>query len=70
MPVYVYAIINAVLALMVLGGIVGPLVWAIATQHRHPGCEAVRLRVRRLRISISFAPLREVERPAEEVALG
>jgi hypothetical protein len=57
MPVYVYVIINAALALLVVGVIVGLLSWSIATQHRQPGCEAVRLRLRRLRITISLAPL-------------
>jgi hypothetical protein len=72
MPEYVYVIINAVLALTVLGGVIGLLVWSVATQHRHAGCEDVRLRLRRRRISVSLAPLPPLqdERAAQEVVLG
>ena len=43
MPVYVYALVNAALAILVVGGIVALELWGIATQHRDPGCAEVRL---------------------------
>jgi len=55
MPVYVYVIVNAVLALLVVGGIAGLQLWSILTQHRDSGCEDVRLRLPRLRISVSVS---------------
>lgn len=72
MPVYVYALINAVLATAVLVVIVGLLVWSIATQHRHPGSATVRLHRPRLRINGNSRRLGrdQTQRPAEEVVLG
>jgi hypothetical protein len=68
MPVYVFAIINAVLAVLVVGTIAGFLAWSIATQHRHHGCEDIRL-ARRRRTSRRRSA-RELERPAQEIVLG
>jgi hypothetical protein len=72
MPVYVYALMNALLGLGVLGAVVGLLTWSILTQHRQPGCASVRLRRRRPRIAGSVPPLArvEAERPAQKIALG
>jgi hypothetical protein len=72
MPVYVYALINASLAMLVLAAIVGVLVWSVATQHRHAGCENVRLRRPRLRIRPKLSALGsdQTQRPPEKVVLG
>ncbi|MEO8967058.1 MAG: hypothetical protein ABI355_05595 [Solirubrobacteraceae bacterium] len=51
----VYATTNAVLAFLVLAGIIGLLLWSVLTQHRHPGCEDIRLR-RRQRQPIATEP--------------
>lgn len=78
MPVYVYALINAILVLLVGGAVIGLQLWSILTQHRDPGCENVRLRLRRIRISVRLtplervptAPLSDTERGPHEVLVG
>ena len=55
MPVYTYVIINAVLVLLIGGAVVGIQLWSIVTQHRDLGCENVRLRLPRIRVSVSLA---------------
>lgn len=72
MPVYIYALMNALLALAVIGAVAGLLVWSILTQHRDVGCASVRLRRRRQRIAVSLPALPgvEPERPAQEIVLG
>ena len=52
-----FVALNVLFAALVVGVICGGLVWAIFTQHRHHGCEHVRLRRRRLRISFRLEPL-------------
>lgn len=61
MPVYAYLIVNAVLAAVVLGALVGLHYWAIVTQHRDPGCADVRLRRLRLPAVAAPAPRSAVE---------
>ncbi len=74
MPVYVFAIVNAVLAALVVGAIVGMLVWSMLTQHRDPGCAEVRLRLRPRRPQTRVKPLdlgaRRFERSEQETVLG
>lgn len=75
MPVYVYAIVNAVLAASILAGIVGLLVWSVLTQHRQPGCEDIRLRLGRPRAAVRRRQPRplateDAELPAQELVLS
>jgi hypothetical protein len=69
MSLYVIALINAVLATLVLGGIVGLMHWSVLTQHRDHGCGEVRLLRRRL-ATRGQRLVRELERPTQEVVLG
>jgi hypothetical protein len=50
-------ILNIVFMALVGAAIVGLLVWSMVTQYRDPGCEQLRIRRRRLRISVRFVPL-------------
>ena len=43
-----YGLANLVLAALVVGAIVGLLVWAVLTQHHDHKCEDVRLKRRRI----------------------
>jgi hypothetical protein len=68
MALYAYVIVNVVLSTLVVAGVVGLLTWSVLTQHRHAGCEKVRLSFRRVRIGMSRAPFevrshREVGHP-------
>ncbi len=67
MSLYVISLINAGLATLVLGAIVGLLHWSVVTQHRDHGCGEVRLARRR---PARRRLARELERPAQEVVLG
>jgi hypothetical protein len=58
-----YVMANIVLAALVVGVIVGLLVWSVLTQHRHPGCEDVRIRRRRLQISVRLVPRTDQRAP-------
>jgi hypothetical protein len=69
MSVFVFALVNAALAAVVVGGIVGMMLWSVVTQHRDHGCQQVRLM--RRRSSLSRKPLAgPIERPAQELVLG
>ncbi len=70
MPVYVFALLNLLLAMLVVGGIAGLLLWSVATQHRDHGCHEVRLpRPRRISPRRALVTT-ELEGPAQEVVLG
>ncbi|MGO9885939.1 MAG: hypothetical protein ACLPV4_23330 [Solirubrobacteraceae bacterium] len=45
-------VLDIVLMALISAAIVGLLVWGICTQHRHYGCADLRVRGRRLRISV------------------
>jgi hypothetical protein len=45
-------VLNVVLMALISAAIVGFLVWSICTQHRHYGCADLRIRRRRLQISV------------------
>ena len=49
-------ILDIALMALISAAIIGLLVWAIFTQHRHPGYEDVGV-PRRLRVSIKLAPV-------------
>jgi hypothetical protein len=69
MSVFVFALVNAALALLVVGAVVGLLLWSVLTQHRDHGCHEVRLARRRLALRRKrLAP--ELERPAQELVLS
>ena len=70
MSVYLFALVNAVLAAVVIGGIVGLLLWSLVTQHRDHGCQAVRLRHPFLPLRRTRLAARELEGAPQEVVLG
>lgn len=55
-----YIVLDIVLSVLVVAGVVGLLAWSVMTQHRHPGCESLRIG-RRLRVSVKLVRL---DRPA------
>jgi hypothetical protein len=57
-----YVVLNAVLAIAVVGGVVGLLTWSVLTQHRQPRCEAVRVTRRRAPTIRAVAPVQAPER--------
>lgn len=52
-----YVVLNAVLAIAVVGGVVGLLTWSVLTQHRQPKCEDVRVTRRWARFNVADAQL-------------
>lgn len=50
-------VLDIILMALISAAIVGFLAWSVLTQHRHVGCEHLRVDVRRPQISIRFVPL-------------